>query len=482
MKIIMIDIDTLRPDHLSCYGYHRNTSPNIDRVCGDGIRFDNVYVPDAPCLPSRSALHHGRFGIHNGAINHGGAYADPYKEGAGRSFHNTDPYKNFIHVLRDNGFKTTTVSSFAGRHDAWWFLAGFNEVYDCGKGGMEKADEVLSEAMYYIEKNKEEENWFFHFNIWDPHTPYRTPEDFGNPFEEDPPADWFTQELLDEHRKTFGTHSAVFPLHIPSKNKPTDREVDEIRNLTDYKKWVDGYDCGIAYSDWAVGKILSKLEELGLYEDCAVIITSDHGENQGELNVYGDHQTADAVTCRVPMILKWPGIKNGIRKGYYYQFDITATILEMLNIDIPGKWDALPFKEDIMTDKETGRPYLVVSQAAWSCQRAVVFQDHILIKTYDSGLKDFPEIMLFDLQNDPHETVNLADINPELVEKGLSLLQRWHDTEIMKSDHKEDPMMKVLEEGGPFHAKGRFDEYLEAYKRKGRDDILERLKSYYGVE
>ena len=59
MRILYIDIDTLRPDHLGCYGYHRGTSPSIDRLAADGVRFENCYVSDAPCLPSRAALYSG---------------------------------------------------------------------------------------------------------------------------------------------------------------------------------------------------------------------------------------------------------------------------------------------------------------------------------------------------------------------------------------------------------------------------------------
>ena len=73
MRVLYLDIDTLRPDHLGCYGYHRNTSPNIDRLASEGVRFDNCYVSDSPCLPSRAALYTGQCGIRNGAINHGGA-------------------------------------------------------------------------------------------------------------------------------------------------------------------------------------------------------------------------------------------------------------------------------------------------------------------------------------------------------------------------------------------------------------------------
>ena len=72
MRILYVDIDTLRPDHLGCYGYPRATSTNIDKVAEDSVRFTDVYCSDAPCLPSRAALMTGRFGIHTGCVGHGG--------------------------------------------------------------------------------------------------------------------------------------------------------------------------------------------------------------------------------------------------------------------------------------------------------------------------------------------------------------------------------------------------------------------------
>ena len=76
MRILYLDIDTLRADHLGCYGYLRNTSPNIDRLAAGGVRLESCYVSDAPCLPSRASMFTGRFGIHTGVVNHGGLCAD----------------------------------------------------------------------------------------------------------------------------------------------------------------------------------------------------------------------------------------------------------------------------------------------------------------------------------------------------------------------------------------------------------------------
>ena len=128
MRILFVDIDTLRPDHMGAYGYHRNTTPNMDRVAAEGMRFDRVYCSDAPCLPSRAALISGQFGIHNGAVGHGGTAADRRLTGAHRGFMDECDTENFTHLFRRAGLSTTSISTFAERHSSHWFTAGFNEV------------------------------------------------------------------------------------------------------------------------------------------------------------------------------------------------------------------------------------------------------------------------------------------------------------------------------------------------------------------
>src|SRR6185503_7187104 len=135
MRILYIDIDSQRPDHLGCYGYHRDTSPNIDRIAREGVRFDNYYVSDAPCLPSRTAMWSGRFGVHTGVINHGGTAAEPFVEGPGRGFRDRLGQTCWMSCLRRAGFQTATISPFGERHAAWWWYAGFNEICNPGKNG-----------------------------------------------------------------------------------------------------------------------------------------------------------------------------------------------------------------------------------------------------------------------------------------------------------------------------------------------------------
>ena len=114
MRVLYLDIDTLRADHLGCYGYRRKTSPNIDRIASEGVRFTNCYASDAPCLPSRAALFRGRHGIHTGVVGHGGTAADPKIEGTTRAFHQR--WVGWITALSRAGMYPVSVSPFAERH------------------------------------------------------------------------------------------------------------------------------------------------------------------------------------------------------------------------------------------------------------------------------------------------------------------------------------------------------------------------------
>jgi arylsulfatase A-like enzyme len=487
MRILYIDIDTLRPDHLGCYGYHRDTSPNIDKIAQNGTKFTNCYVSDAPCLPSRAALFTGRFGIHSGIVGHGGTTADLKLTGKIRGFQDQFLRYNWVSMLRRAKLYPVSISSFAERHSAFWFYSGWKEMYNPGFRGGDRADQVFPFVEKWLKDNEQRDNWFLHVNFWDPHTPYRTPMEFGNPFENEPAPSWLTQEFIDTQRKSYGPHSACEPIGY-SADSPPDwllrlKNFTEIRELTDYKQWIDGYDVGIRYSDEYIGKIMELLKDQDLYEDTIIIISSDHGENQGELNIYGDHATACHITNRVPMIIKWPD--SNWKKEYdslVYQTDIAATITERLGLKVPEFWDGRNIFNNLGDNEITGRDFLVISQNAWSCQRAVRFNNWTLINTYHTGLKDFPKTMLFDYEKDFHMMNNIADEKPEIVKKGVELLEVWHKNMMQDKSTKMDPMETVLKEGGPFHTRGILQYYLNRLKESGRGDmvkvILDRKELY----
>ncbi len=206
MRILYLDLDALNPTHLGCYGYHRDTSPNIDRVAATGVRFDGVYCSDAPCLPSRTALYQGRFGIHTGVVGHGGTAADPKREGAGRGFRSTYEEDSFPRKLQQLGFHTAMISPFGQRHAAHQYYAGFHEIHNTGEGGQEPVETVEPVLNRWLDANAAGDGWYLHLNFWDIHTNYRVPEGYGNPFEGEPVADWYTDDLIARHVKRGGPH------------------------------------------------------------------------------------------------------------------------------------------------------------------------------------------------------------------------------------------------------------------------------------
>jgi arylsulfatase A-like enzyme len=481
MRLLYIDIDTLRADHLGCYGYHRNTSPNIDRIAEAGVRFDNCFNSDAPCLPSRSGMWMGRHGIHTGVVNHGGTDADPFREGRDRGFKHSARYDHWPHVMKKNGVYTVSVSPFAERHSAWWFTAGFREMVNTGKSGQERAEEVFPAALDWLERNGKNDDWFLHVNCWDPHAHYRTPMEYGNPFEDDPPPDWLTEETLRTQWNGYGPHS---PQELggwgPTDPERWPRVPAQIKTLADFKQWIDGYDTGIHYADHYVGRVMDKLEELGVLADTAVLISSDHGENQGELNIYGDHHTADTITSRVPCILRWPGLDPAVMSGIQYQSDVAATILQLWGMDVPAAWDGRSFAEPLRQGRDAGRPYLVAGQCCWACQRMVRWDRYSLIRTYDTGLKQFPRVMLFDVEADPHLQHNLADEEPAVRDRGLALLEQWHAEMMRTSDHNVDPMWNVIREGGPYHTRDDLEAYCRRLRETGRGEHADFLEKQGG--
>lgn len=483
MRILLIDIDTLRPDHLGCYGYRRNTSPNIDSIAAEGVRFDNYYCPNAPCLPSRASLISGRYGIHTGVVGHGGTSADMWLQGESRGFHDCTSDHNLISLFRKKGLYCASVSTFAERHSAWWFNAGFNECVNMGKGGVESAEEITPDAVDWLTRKGTRDNWLLHVHYWDPHTPYRAPAELGNPFENEPlDDDWITDELFEEHKRHVGPHSAYTINMWNDKTNPRfPRQPGRVDSLADVKKLIDNYDTGVKYADDNVGILLDTLRKLGIYDDVNIIVTSDHGENLGELGIYSEHGTADEATCRIPMIIKWNGGKKGIAdKELHTNVDLAPTIEDLLGIQNKcERFDGESYAAFITDGQSKKREAVVLTQCAHVCQRSVRFDHYIYIRTYHGGLHLFPEEMLFDLDNDKHQTQNIAESNPELCGRGARYLEKWVADMMRSSDYAADPLWVVMKEGGPFHAKGQKKYYTDSLREQGREADAAAIEKLY---
>ena len=482
MRVLFIDIDTLRPDHMSCYGYGRLTTPNLDAVCREGIRFDRYYCSDAPCLPSRAALVSGQFGIHNGVVGHGGTAADRRLTGPKREFTDQADEENLHNIFRRAGLYTVSVSTFAERHSAWWFNAGFRECVNVGGRGGESGEVVLPEALAWLERNRDRKDWFLHVHLWDPHTPYRAPASFGDPFRDVPlPDPWIDESVLSLHLRHTGPHCINEIGMFTDQIAPGfPRQPGSARDLDGVKRVMDSYDTGILYCDSLIGRIFEALKAQGIWEDTAVIITSDHGEDIGELGVYAEHGFADECTCRIPFILRWPGARRGaVDRGLHYSLDLLPTLCDLLGQRKSARWDGRSFAASVVGNADTGRDSLVLSQMAHVCQRSARFEDWLYIRTYHDGYHLLDREMLFNLRDDPHEQHDVKSLYPDVVARGAKILLDWFDDQMLRSPYDTDPMMTVLHEDGPYHTWTDLPAYIRRLEETGRADGARALREKY---
>jgi len=490
MRILYLDIDTLRPDHLGCYGYHRVTSPNIDALAAGGVRFTQVYASDVPCLPSRTALATGMFGTRNGVVSHGGRAADLRPEGRDRQLMGTLMRASWAWRLYQAGYHTASISSFPFRHSASWWNHGLMEAMNLMRGmGAERADQVLPGALDWLERHGRDDGWFLHVHLWDPHTPYTTPDVYGNPFASDPIPGWHTEEVRARSWSRPGPHSAREPWGFTPDEwgPPPPRQPWDAATLEDVKAIFDGYDVGVRYADDAVGTIVDRLDAFGVLDETAVLVASDHGEAFGELGVYADHQGADEATAHIPALLRWPGIPPRVDRGLHYHLDLAATVVDLAGGSIPQDvWDGISLASALRAGVDAGREHLVVTQGAWTCQRGVRFADHLYLRTWHDGYHAWPDEMLFDVSTDPHETTDLAadgaaGAPSALLHRGRDLLRSWTDEQLVRTG-RDDPLETVLAEGGPYHTRGHLPAYLDRLRATGRGEWADLLAERHPQE
>jgi choline-sulfatase len=497
MRILYIDIDSQRADHLGCYGYHRNTSPTIDRIATEGIVFDRCFTPDAPCMPSRTAFYSGRFGIQTGVVGHGGTAAQPKVEGPTRGFSDHFDGKGLGGQLQKCGYHTAMISPFGQRHAAWHFYAGFNEIHNTGQRGMESAEVVQPVVDKWMGDNAAKDNWYLHINYWDPHTPYRTPTDFKNPFANDPLPQWLdNDEVIARHNKLVGPHSSLeIGMYHGNEDPAFPKHPGKVTDRTSLRRMIDGYDSGVRYVDDQIAKIVANLKAAGIYDKTMIIISADHGENLGEWGLYGEHGTADEITCRVPLIIKYPGGAHGIRNSkFHYNLDLAPTLMDLLGGEKQDIWDGQSYSAAITEGMDIGREEVTLSQCCHVCQRSVRWDKWLYTRTYHCGFHLFKQEMLFNLEADPHEQHDLADTNLDLCREGQWRLSRWHDAQMQKmalnSNDVVDPLWTVIREGGPFHASlahgqpGRtgFDRYLQHLDDTDRKEGANALREKYATQ
>jgi len=482
VRVLLIDLDCCRSDHVSANGYHRNTTPNIDRIAVEGTSFTNACCANSPCLPARASLFTGRFGINNGIVGHHGVSERMRPTNRG---HWRDPAKPFFqHHLWSHGMKTVSFSCFHDRHNAWWFSAGWEELHTfTRKRGGETADEVNAAALPWLRQHAREDNWFLHVHYWDIHAIYRYPPEWRNRFANDPPPAWPNQAAIDRHQCIYGPRTALdLYTGVKDEHTPEDFLPEDIRTEADFKMLIDGYDTSLAYTDHHVGQLFDALADAGVLDDTAIIVTGDHGDSFGEHGHYMDHGIANHAVHNVPLIIRWPGLAAGGRRDeLVYIMDLAPTVAELMDLPVPEGWDARSFAPALRGDRFQGWPYLVLDHGIYTLTRAVRTPEWLMIHVLHPGLYPYDEpVMLHDMQDDPHQEANLAGERPDIVGKLNTHLAEWRH-EAMRKGATTDPLEQMIPVG-PFLYYTP-EQMTARLRRTGReqfaDDLARRLAKYH---
>jgi len=428
MNVLLIVIDTLRADHLGCYGYYRNTSPTIDRIAKEGIVFNNFYASGVCTGPGFTSIITGLYPINTEY------YITPWN--IPNTYQLDDNIPVLAEIMVDNGFTTIAFDDLINfRSHPKHFVRGYEYYINAIRTSKWRhhhliAGEVNLRLIPWL-KSHRYDNFFMFVHYWDPHMPYNQPTGY---------RDIFRHKSIDDLK--------VCEAKAGYKYVPGWGRVEEIFR-GDENKSIDLYDGEIFYVDHSLAEIFSTLYELDLMDDTLIIITSDHGEQLGQHGVYG-HAGLHESVIKIPLIIRYPDkFKENIRIDRYAQHvDIVPTILDLANIKYERNFDGYSIRRII--DGSIDREYIVCE--TWG-ERAIVSGEWKLIVHYEKELNNPREVIkpilkktvmyrglgieLYNIVKDPMEIVNLAENETSIVEKLLAKLNSWIDD---KLKGRVDPM------------------------------------------
>jgi choline-sulfatase len=278
--IVLISIDTIRADHVSCYGYKHRTTPNIDKIAKDCMFFRDAFSTIPLTLPAHGSMLTGLI---------------PPTHGVHDNFEMRlpDEILTLPEILKDNGYSTYGIISSVVLVSKFGMDQGF-DVYDdalIDEGEIvtfteRNGKETTENAIKWLTDNSDKKKFMF-IHYYDPHTSYTPPEPFSRQF-------------------------------------------------------AHPYDGEIAFTDHCIGQVIDKLKSFKLYENALIVIVGDHGEMLGEHNEMAHSFFVYQSAIRVPMMFKLPQNAYAVKVTEPSSIiDIPPTILALAGIDIPGKMQGI---------------------------------------------------------------------------------------------------------------------------------------------
>jgi arylsulfatase A-like enzyme len=390
-NIVLITIDTLRADHLSCYGYERETSPHIDKVAEKGILFKNVIAPSSWTAPSMVSLFTSTYPINHGVI-HGLQFREELKK---RKRYSQAVFSHELatlpEILKKQGYTTFGVSSNHNLKEKLGFARGFDYFTYRGYHLRSSTAKHINELVYrWEDKIKKSDKYFLWIHYMDPHEPYIAR------------APWIVHYALQ------------------SRTNDTSQARSKI---------VARYDSEINYVDSYVGELIQKFE---LDKKTLLIITSDHGEQFLEHGRIGHSLSLHQEEIHVPLIIQLPGASEMVRiENQASLLDIVPTILHILDTDPPEQTIGKVLLQDksplnwlkTLFSRRGEARYIFSELDKNSTLKAIITPAWKYIYNYKNKTDQ-----LYRIQSDPNEHSNLAVKNPTQCNQLKKELLNWVPT------------------------------------------------------
>jgi arylsulfatase A-like enzyme len=426
--IVIVAIDTLRPDHLGCNGYSREISPAMDALAAESIVFDHAFAAGIPTMPSFTTLF---TGLH------------PYRHGIVAHSSKRRMAENILflpQLLKQRGYTTAACDNLVVQSEGRgsWFARG----YDYYSGFLYKPftnqDKLLTDrALSFIQEygNCSDRPFFLFMHYWDPHTPY-------GPL---PPYDTMHYEpgsgpvdLADVKR--------IHPEYYDAFLKDM-----KLRYPDDYAYVVAQYDGEISQVDVEVGRLVHELKARGKWGNTIFLLMSDHGECFGEGGFYFDHHGLyDAVT-RIALMLRLPDQAAQHIDALVSTEDILPTLSDLVGLpDVPYPLTGTSMLPLLTASVKEIRPYVISAESTRQASLSVRTPRWRMILPIVEDLQgqplpDFygrprsPEPLLFDSILDPGGQCDLSHEQPDRLAEMLATLKQWR-SEMAAMTGEPDPI------------------------------------------
>ena len=411
--IFFITVDTLRADHMSLYGYPRQTSPELARIAAGGVTFDRAIAQWPKTGASFASMFTGQYPQTTG-LTHRAAIRVP------------EEYLTLPELFQENGYTTLGVVSNAVLAAKLGWNDGFDQFLETWGGGdfpedphefrhLIHAPKVNELAIPLLEEHAraKTERLFVWLHYTDPHAPYMLPEGVANPFLDD--------ALFQESQR-----DVVVPRKVARGYKLGGRD--------DLKYYVAQYDANVLVVDLYIRRVLDRARELGLLEDSLIVFTADHGESLGEHGSWFEHGPLPYnTTAHVPLFF----VRNGVRDGLaalpagtriarpVELIDLYPTLRDLV---VPGH--PVPGLEGeslagFLRGQDSADFHLAFSEAGEKPRYFRSVQDGRWKLVLGVGGRRPSGLELYDLAADPQETRNVATAHPEELRRLRAELMGW---------------------------------------------------------